>query len=351
MELSNVKCLRWISNDKIIIDTREIPLLKENEALLKVESCGICGSDLKIKKFGNKRINSGQIIGHEISGQIVKVNNVSKFKVGDKISLGADIPCQKCRNCKNNLSSFCEENLAIGHEIEGGFSQFMILNNHTLNHGPIKKFNNIDYDIASLAEPLACCLNGYEKVSFNTYESVLIMGCGPIGVMLAFLASNLGINKILMTDISNDRLEILSNFSFITKYANSSKVAINSWVDKNTNDRGVDLIFTANNNINSHIDALRLLRSRTVINFFGGLPANSDNVEVNTNQLHYKESILTGSHGSTPQQHSEALDLIENNQDFFRKIVSKSFSIDEHEKAYESASDTKSLKVIIKPNQ
>ena len=351
MLYSNVKCLRWVSKDNILLDKRIIPVLKDKEVLLKVESCGICGSDIKIKKFGNKRVQSGQIIGHEISGQIVKVNNNSKFKVGDKVSLGADIPCQKCRICKLGSPNFCEENLAIGHEIDGGFSQYMVLNYHTTKYGPIKKFNDIDYDVASLAEPLACCINGFEKVSFNSYKSVLIMGSGPIGLMLAFLANNLGIKQILITDISNDRLKILDEFPFINNYANTSKVDIKDWIKENTNHLGIDLIFTANNNIKSHVDAIELLRKRTVINFFGGLPANHEKIKLNTNQLHYKECILTGSHGSTPKQHAIALDLISNNQDFFKKIISKTFSIDKYEEAYKAASDSKSLKVIIKPNQ
>mgnify|MGYP003705887753 CR=1 FL=1 len=336
---NNIKCLRWISEDTIILDKRTIPVLKNKEVLLKVESCGICGSDLKIKKFGNKRVKSGQIIGHEISGQVVKVNNNTKFKVGDKISLGADIPNDE------------KKDYAIGHELEGGFSQFMVINEHTLKYGPIKKIDKIDYDIASLAEPLACCINGFEKVSFKRYESVLIMGSGPIGVMLSFLAYDLGIKTILMTDISDERLENLNNFSFITNCINTKKVEIKSWIKKNTDNKGIDLIFTANNNINSHIDAMGLVRNKTVINFFGGLPSNSDCVEINTNQLHYEEAVLTGSHGSTPKQHSLALDLIKNNQSFFKKIVSKTFSINDFEEAYRMASDSKALKVIIKPNQ
>ena len=337
--MDKIKCLKWISNDNIILDERNIPTLNENEVLLRVESCGICGSDLKIKKFGNKRVKKGQIIGHEISGQIVKIKgNTFGFEVNDKISLGADIP--------NNE----KKDYAIGHELEGGFSQFMVINEHTLKYGPIKKIEKINYDIASLAEPLACCINGFEKVSFKTYESVLIMGSGPIGVMLSFLAHDMGIKTILMTDISEDRLKILKNFRFITNCANTTKVDIKSWVSNNTNNKGIDLIFTANNNIQSHIDALELVRSNSVINFFGGLPSNCDSIKINTNDIHYKESILTGSHGSTPKQHSLALDILEKNQDFFRKIISKTFSIDDFEDAYRAASDSKSLKVIIKPN-
>tara|TARA_B100000900_G_scaffold413042_1_gene436097 strand:+ start:17 stop:1033 length:1017 start_codon:yes stop_codon:yes gene_type:complete len=338
--MDNIKCLKWISNDNIILDKRVPPSLKENEALLRVESCGICGSDLKIKKFGNRRVKKGQIIGHEISGQIVEVNgNTFGFNLNDKISLGADVPYDG------------KKDYAIGHEIEGGFSQFMVVNEHTLKFGPIKKFENIDYDIASLAEPLACCINGFEKVSFNDYNSVLIMGSGPIGVMLSFLAHDLGIKTILMTDISDERLENLNNFSFITNCVNTKKVEIKSWIKKNTDNKGIDLIFTANNNISSQIDAIGLVRNKTVINFFGGLPSNSDSVQINTNQLHYDEAVLTGSHGSTPKQHSLALDLIKNNQSFFKKIISKTFSINDFEEAYRMASDSKALKVIIKPNQ
>ena len=338
--MDKIKCLKWISNDNIILDERIIPSLKKNEALLRVESCGICGSDLKIKKFGNKRVKKGQIIGHEISGQIVEVKGYTYgFNLNDKIALGADIPYES------------KKDYAIGHELEGGFSQFMVINEDTLKFGPIKKFKNIDYDIASLAEPLACCINGFEKVSFKRYESILIMGSGPIGVMLSFLAYDLGIKTILMTDISDKRLENLNNFSFITNCVNTKKVDLKNWIGKNTDNKGVDLIFTANNNISSHIDALELVRAKTVINFFGGLPSNSDNVEINTNQLHYEEAVLTGSHGSTPKQHSHALDLIKNNQSFFKKIISKTFSINDFEEAYRTANDSKVLKIIIKPNQ
>ena len=73
--------------------------------------------------------------------------------------------------------------------LDGGFSQYMILNSKHIKNGPIGKFQNIDFDLAALAEPLACCLNGYEKVNFKVYDSVLILGGGVIGLMLSFLAS------------------------------------------------------------------------------------------------------------------------------------------------------------------
>jgi len=349
--MEKIKCLRWISNNNMIIDERVMPKIQKNEALLKVESCGICGSDVKIIKFGNKRVQSGQITGHEIAGQFVQVNGSKQFKAGDRVSIGADIPCNNCNNCIEGNIVFCNENLAIGHELEGGFSQYMVLNKHTLDHGPVTKINDLEFDLACMGEPLACCINGFEKVSFRKYDSVLIMGCGPIGIMLAFLAKTRGIEKIYMTDISDARLKLLKDFEFITESVNTKKENLKEWVKTKTNNNGVDLIFTANNNISSHHEALGILRPQSVVNFFGGLPPDSLNVPINTNQLHYQECVLTGSHGSTPNQHSVAVELISKNKAFFKKIISKTFALHEFKHAFESASNSNSLKVIIKPNE
>lgn len=348
--MEKIKCLRWISKNKMIIDERQIPELENHEALLKVESCGICGSDLKIIRFGNNRVKSGQITGHEIAGEIIKVKNLKNFRIGDRVSVGADVPCYKCKSCISGNVNFCSENLAIGHELEGGFSQYMVLNKHTLEHGPIKKIKNLEYDLACMAEPLACCINGFDKVSFKNYNSVLIMGCGPIGLMLAFLARSTGIKKVYMTDISEDRLKLLKDFDFITDSVNTKKTKLKDWITKIC-ENSIDLIFTANNNVNSHHEALSVLAPQTVVNFFGGLPSDTPSIPINTNQLHYQENVLTGSHGSSPKQHSLAVDLISKNRAFFKKLISKTLSITEFKEAFEIASNSKNLKVIIKPNK
>ena len=336
----------------MLLKERNLPMLQKNEALLKVESCGICGSDIKILNYGNKRVKSGQIIGHEISGTIIEINgNLNDLKKGDKISLGADIPCGECDRCKLGFGNDCIINLAIGHEFEGGFSQYMVLNEITLKSGPIKKFTDLSFDLACLAEPLACCLNGFEKTAFKKYESVLIMGSGTIGLMLAFIAHLKKISKIFVSDINQKRIENLSKFNFITNSIDSSKENIEEWININTQKKGVELIFTANNNINSQIQGLRLLNSRSVINFFGGLPQNSKTIELNTNDIHYKECIITGSHGSSPKQHRDALEIISSNQSFFKKIISKSFPINEFESAFKEAIKAENLKIIIKPNK
>ena len=328
------KSLNFYENKGLKIEERHIPKIGNDQILIKVESCGICGSDLKILNHGNPRVSPGRIMGHEISGKVIDVGyRLNEFKIGDKVSIGADIPYK--------------DDLAYGHELDGGFSQYMVLDSIHIKNGPIEKFKDIDYDIAALAEPLACCLNGYEKVQFKNYQSVLILGGGVIGLMLAFIATLKNIPKIYIADISKERIKNFAKFDFITDYFNITKQDINHIKEKNED---FDLIFTANNNPQSQKQAIELINSGGVINFFGGLPKDQNYVDINTNKIHYKELIVTGSHGSSPDQHKQAIKIIEEHSSFFVKLISKKFAITDFEQAFKEASNPRNFKVIIKPN-
>ena len=159
---------------------------------LKVDSCALCGSDIRIFNKGNDRIRYPAVIGHEVSGTVIESSS-SKFSSGDKISIGADIPCGKCYYCKSNRPNLCKENLAIGYQLSGGFSEYMFLSKTLLDYGPIKKVpQNCNLEIACLGEPLACALNGLEKLNIKSDGGrMIIFGAGPIGIMLGMLAKYL----------------------------------------------------------------------------------------------------------------------------------------------------------------
>jgi L-iditol 2-dehydrogenase len=175
---------------KLIVRNVEIPFVKSDEILLKVLSCAICGSDLKIVENGNKRIVEERTIGHEIAGEVsILGSKINNYNVGDKVSLSADLPCNECSYCVSGRVNLCNKNFAVGYQFDGGFSQYMILNKFILNNGPIKKFSKITPDEACLAEPLACAINGVEKsiqcFSLDNPSNALVYGGGPIGLLIA----------------------------------------------------------------------------------------------------------------------------------------------------------------------
>lgn len=314
--------------------------IKDDEVLLKVESCAICGSDLKIAKHGNHRITSRRTIGHEISGIISKIGSkITNFVPGDKVSVGADLPCLECESCRIGEVNNCETNLAIGYQFNGGFAEYILLNKHVLNGGPIQKFTDTSYDLACLAEPLACAINGVEK-SLGCFprslpRSALIFGGGPMGLLLAEYLKFLKVESIFILEVNQDRKNFISENTGFSLF--------------NNHDLKFDLIFTACPILDTHIQSLDLIAKSGVINFFGGLPIGANNLSIESNFIHYNEICLTGSHGSNPRQHKIALDLIENGSIDLEYLITHRFCLDEINEAFDLARSGKGQKIIVKP--
>ena len=346
----NFKSLNFFDKGGLKIKENQIIEINEDQMLVKVKSCGICGSDIKILKYGNSRVTSGRIMGHEISGEIVKIGtNIEGYKIGDKVSIGADIPCMECQSCKSKKSK-CEKDLAYGHELDGGFSQYILLKKNDALKAPIAKFNKkISFDEAALAEPLGCCINGFEKVKFKSNKIVTIFGAGPIGLMIALLASKYNSKKIFIVDVNKKRLDaakrILNCETILLKNNSFLKIFFNL-----NNDNGSDYIFTANPSIETHKLALKIANKKSYINLFGGVSKNNSKLTIDSNFIHYNEINLTGSHGSSHRQHLKALRMIENKEINLKSLITHKFKLKDIKKAYKISLSGNALKVSIRPN-
>lgn len=345
------KVATWDALEVIRVAESSMPSLKKGEMLIKVMACSICGSDIRIFKNGNPRVKSGQIVGHEIAGRVVAVNEVANFSVGDDVSVGADVPCGDCRFCNAGNCNCCRTNLAIGHQLEGGFTEYVKLQASTVSFGPVQKFvSPISYAEAALAEPLACCINGYEKCGDERFDSVLIFGAGPIGMLLGFLGKHYGAKTVIMIDPSDQRLswaEKLKAADYTIKFDRTTTV---EQVMSLTNGFGCDRVFTACPVSETHSLAIELVSVMGVVNLFGGLPASEKSVPLPSNEIHYKEAKITGSHGSTPKQHKKALKLIESGSIKVSQLITHEFSLDGINEAYACAMSGTGLKVVIKPH-
>jgi len=343
----------WLAPGEIVIMDNPIPKVIEGTILVKVEACAVCGSDLRIFYDGNTRINPPRIIGHEISGRVVSVGKgVSKYKIGDIVSIGADIPCGKCDFCLNGKSNCCDINYAVGYQFDGGFSQYMLLNPLIVKHGPLQVVkNDIEPDVAALAEPLGCCINGYERGLIKPKSTIVIFGGGPIGLMLCLLAPIYQAKTVILVEPSEERLEFAKKrLDSISYFINPSKLDPIEEIMQLTNGNGADLIFTANPVVDTHEQAVKIVAKRGVVNLFGGLPKAARAMVLLSNNIHYKEAYITGSHGSTPQQHKKALDLIESKKLQIDFLITHKFSLRDIQTAFSVAKSGKGLKVVVNPN-
>jgi L-iditol 2-dehydrogenase len=347
-----MKAAVYLGIDKM--EVREIPLpeVDDNSVLLKMHACAVCGSDIRIFHSGNSRVTPPQTLGHEISGEIVKVgNNVTKFHVGERVAVGADIPCGECIFCKAGIGNNCQINYAMGYQFAGGFAEYLLLNSTVVNYGPVTKIpDHVSYDEACLAEPLACVLNALELSPVKLNDVVVLIGAGPIGLMIAEVAKNMGASKVIVVNRSRPRLEMAEKLGLVDVAICSGEEDAIERVLYETGGLGADVIFTSNPNPSSQSDAIRMAKNRARINFFGGLPKNNSIVPLDTNLIHYKELFIAGAHGSMPVHHSLAVELISSGRIDMKKFATHNFRLDQIAEAFQAAEGRAGLRVIVHPN-
>lgn len=338
---------------RISVREKKIMPLDSGSIRLKVVSCAVCGSDQRIFKEGNSRITEPRVLGHEIAGEVVELgNNVKKFKIGDRLSVGADIPCGNCSFCNNGQPNCCDINLAMGYQFDGGFAQYVTLNELVVEDGPVQKFDNqTSYDIACMAEPLACCINGFEVALAKTEQKIAIFGAGPIGIMLALLAKYYNCTKLIIIEPNSFRRNFAKKLFHEASVLNPNETDIVDVIMEETMGHGADILFTACPVVETHQQAIECVAKKGVVNLFGGVPKIAPPIELLSNTIHYKEAYITGSHGSTPKQHSKALDLICNREIILDDLISSKIKLDDINNVFTIEHIANNMKTIIKPNE
>jgi L-iditol 2-dehydrogenase len=320
------------------------------EAILKVEACAVCGSDIRIFHHGNDRVQFPTIMGHEISGVVTEVGkNVTRVQQGDRIALGADVPCGTCYWCTNGMGTNCSINYAIGYQFPGGFQEYMPLNETTIKYGPITKIpDDMSCQEAAIAEPLACAINGFELGGFCAGKSLCIIGLGPIGCMMLELSKVYGASKVFAAQRSKNRLEMARDFRPDARFISTEEENLVETVLRETDGEGVDFVVTAAGTVQAHADAIQMVRHRGYVNLFGGLK-NQPNLCIDSNLIHYKECFVMGSHGSLPRHHQTAVNMIANKYVHAKEYLSAQFPLEKIEDAIAYHESRQGLKVIVQP--
>ena len=320
------------------------------EVKLRVHVCAVCGSDVRIFHHGNPRVRPPAIIGHEVAGEVVAVgDDVNRWKVGDRIALGADVPCGKCYWCQNGLGNNCNENHAIGYQFPGGFAEQMVLDPMVVDFGPVTPIpENVSYEQAALAEPLACAINGLEMCKLCVGDSLCIIGAGPLGCMMIELGRHMGATEIMVVQRSKKRLELARAFG-ADHYVCSEDTDVLDAVRDITCGRGPDVVVTTCGSVEAHEQAIEMVAKHGRVNLFGGLGKGARNLSIPSNTIHYKECFVLGSHGSVPRHHRIAMALIEKGVVDVARCITHRFPLDEIHAAFDAAEKHEGLKVLVKP--
>ena len=327
------------------------PTPKDNELLIKVHACATCGTDAKIYNHGHQRLTPPQIIGHEIAGEVVEIgSSVSGFQKGDRVQIIAAIPCGTCWACQAGKMQICINQLSMGYQFAGGFAEYMIVPNEVIRVNGVNRIpDNLSYPEAAAAEPLACAINAQELINVGPGDVVLVMGAGPIGCMHVRLARALGAVHVTLADVNAHRLKLSADVVKPDQVIDMSAVDIEEAVKTVIPSPGPNVIITAAPAGQAQEQAVRMIRPGGRISFFGGLPKDKPMVTIDSNLVHYKELILAGANGSTPEHNQRALDLMASGKVKVSDLLTHTVSLDRVQDAIDLVLGGEAIKVVVQP--
>lgn len=324
------------------------PEINDNEVLVRIKSAAICGTDVRMYRNGVKNVDEEHplIIGHEMAGVIEKVGkNVTAYTPGMRVAVAPNMGCGICDDCIRGNGHMCKEYKALGISLDGGFAEYVRVPEAAVRGGNLVPMaDNVSYAEAAITEALSCVYNGSQQCNIRPGDFVLVIGAGPIGIMHAMLAKMAGATKVIINDIAVNRLELCKEIdpSFITVSEN-----VIDFVMKETNGHGVDAVITACPVPAAQQTALEVAANYGRICFFGGLPEDRKMVPLNTNLIHYKQLICTGTTRASLKQFKDVLGFVSAGIIDVKKLITAEFSLDEIDKGMELAIAAKGLKNVI----
>ncbi|MFD3684463.1 zinc-dependent dehydrogenase [Nocardiopsis sp. NPDC058631] len=342
---------RFYAPGDIRLEQAPEPTAGPGQLKIAVANCSTCGTDVKISRHGHHHIHPPRVIGHEIAGRIVQVGEgVTGWAEGDRVQVIAAIPCGTCVECADGRFTVCSNQESMGYHYDGGFAEYMIIPESVLAVDGVNRVpENIDLAEASVAEPLACVLNGQEIAGVGKGDTVVVMGAGPIGCLHVRLARAKGAAKVFLVDINRGRLDMSADVVQPDATICGEEVDAVKEVLELTGGRGADVVITAAASGRAQEDALQMVSRSGRISFFGGLPKDAPIIQLDSNLVHYREISIFGANGSSPEHNRRALELISSGAVPVADLITERMPLSDVHKAIETVASGTAIKVTIEP--
>jgi L-iditol 2-dehydrogenase len=328
-----------------------VPEIGPGELLLRVHTCGICGTDLKKIYTGSH--SAPRIFGHETSGVVAAVGaGVTSFEVGDRVVAFHHIPCRSCFYCENKTFAQCEIYKKVGctagfEPSGGGFAEYVRVMDWIVRRGVVSIPNDVSFEQACFVEPVNTCLKGVETLRLKPGENVLVIGQGPIGIMLAVLTRRAGAT-VITSDLYPERLTIAGSFG-LKRSLDASRVDVVKRIREETEGRGADAVILAvggNGLIRTAMNATRpggrvLLFAQTA----------RGEATIDPAAVCVDEKALLGSYSASVDLQEESVRFVFSQELGLERLVSHRFSLAESVEALQFAAHPQpdSMKVVIQP--
>jgi L-iditol 2-dehydrogenase len=345
-----VKAARLHAPGDLRVEDLPVPEAGPGELVIRVRTCSTCGTDAKIFRSGHHRISLPRVLGHEVAGEITgRGPGVEGWTLGDRVQIIAAIPCGVCHSCRRRLETVCEDLESIGYQYDGGFAEFMRVPRRALERDGVNRIpDHVPFEAASIAEPLACVLNGQEIAQVGHDDAVVVLGAGPIGCLHVRLARARGARMVVIADVNRGRLDLAARTDPDAVIDSTKEDPIDA-VRKMTDGRGAEVVITASGVGRAQEQALEMTAPRGRISLFGGLPRDDSTIRFDSNLVHYRELSVLGAYGSAPRHNREALSLIAEGVVRVDDLITHWMPLGDVHRAIETVTSGEGLKVVIEP--
>jgi L-iditol 2-dehydrogenase len=348
---STMQALVYHGVNDVRLEEVPVPQVGPGEILLRVHTCGICGTDLK--KIATGSHSAPRIFGHETSGVIAKVGEgVRKFSVGERVVVFHHIPCRECYYCLHKTFAQCATYKKVGctagfDPSGGGFAEYVRVMDWIVEKGTLRIPEGVSFEQACFVEPVNTCIKGIETLRLQRGETVLVIGQGPIGLMLAGLAKRAG-TRVITSDLYPARLTMASSFG-LNLVIDASKADAVRAVRGMTEGRGADAVILAvggNGLIRTAMDAARpggrvLLFAQTV----------RGEATIDPAAVCVDEKTLLGSYSASVDLQEESVRFVMNREMDLERLISHRYPLERGVEALNLAAHPQpdSMKIVIQP--
>jgi L-iditol 2-dehydrogenase len=346
-----MRVVRFHAPGDVRLEDAPEPSPGPREVKIRVRACSMCGTDVKISRFGHHHIHPPRVMGHEIAGEVVEVGaDVRGSTVGDRVQVIAAIPCGDCAFCAGGQMNICPNQVSMGYHFDGGFAEYMVVPEEVLKVDGLNLIpDGLSFAEASVAEPLACALNAQELVRINPGDDVVVVGSCPIGCLHVRLARSYGAARVFLVELSRERLEMAAALVHPDGAICSADEDPVARIMELTDGRGVDVAITAAASGAAQEDALRMLARGGRISFFGGLPKDNPTITLDSNLVHYSELTIVGANGSSPEHNRRALALIADGKVPVKDLITHLLPLEQGVEGIEIVARGEAIKVTIEP--
>jgi len=338
------------AND-VRLETVPVPQIGPGEMLVRVHSCGVCGTDLK--KISTGSHSSPRIFGHETSGMVAAVGDgVRDYKPGDRVMIFHHIPCRECFYCRSKTFAQCTTYKKVGctagfEPSGGGFAEYVRVMDWIVERGTVRIPDGISYEQACFVEPVNTCMKGIEALQLQKGETVLVIGQGPIGIILSALAKRMGA-RLITSDLYPERLKIGVSFG-LDNSIDASRMNVVDRVRELTEGRGGDAVILAvggNSLIRAAMDAARpggrvLLFAQT----------QHGEAVIDPAAICVDEKTLLGSYSASLDLEAESVRFVMRREMDLERLISHRFPLNQSTQALALAAQPQpsSMKIVIQP--